>query len=437
MTSVRKAIELNTLASLVSPLGNLIAQPMLALGLGVTGRGEVATALAPLLLASSSVTFGVPETLTYYVARSPKVRGRVIAAALSFLLVTGLAASGVVVVIALPLSGQDPTLAMLISLTALWIAPSLLAAALRGIASGHMAWHRVLYERIFTAGIRVAGLAILLIAGMLTVTSATMVMAAALCLPAVVYLKSYPRSEDSLLGQEGGKDVHRHLTGAELTAYAGKVWIGSIAGVLLMRLDQLLMTPLSSAAELGLYTVAASVSEVSLFFNSAVTGVVFASEADRSDHSRVATISRLSTIVTAAAGLGIGVNLWWAMPLFFGEEFTAAIPVTLILILAVIAGNPGSVAGASLSGRGKPGLRSSSIVIGLVANTLLVILLVPTTGAMGAALATCIGNILSSNMNLFFIRLTDSRNSISDFYKFRSSDMKTLKAAIIARVTRR
>jgi O-antigen/teichoic acid export membrane protein len=42
---------------------------LLAKSLGVTGRGEVAAATAPLMFGVALLTLGLPETLTYFVAR--------------------------------------------------------------------------------------------------------------------------------------------------------------------------------------------------------------------------------------------------------------------------------------------------------------------------------------------------------------------------------
>lgn len=423
MSSIRRSIAFSTAASLVAPIGSLAVQPMLALGLGVTGRGEVAAALAPLLLANAAATFGIPESLTYSVARFKILEKRLVVWATSALLGSGLLVTGLVAISAEFLAGGDAFLAFLISMTSLWIAPSLILAGLRGIASGRMAWERVFYEKLGTSIVRLLGIGFLLLSSHLSVRTATLVMACALVVPALIYILPYRKTKSSPSASSQTPTI------SALCSYAARVWIGSLAGILLMRLDQLLMTPLSSVRELGLYTVAASISEVALFFNGAVTGVVFASEADKADPKRVARISRISTIVTTLTSMVIGANIFWALPLFFGVDFADAIPSTLILLLAVVLGNPGSVAGASLSGLGHPGLRSTAITFGLIANTTLLVCLVPTLGSVGAALATLAGNVLAGNLNIVFNRkLTET--PFHAFYAFRLSDFLSMFSMI-------
>ena len=49
----------------------LITGPILAHALGVFGRGQVAAGQAPLVLASTIASFGIPEAVTFAVASSP------------------------------------------------------------------------------------------------------------------------------------------------------------------------------------------------------------------------------------------------------------------------------------------------------------------------------------------------------------------------------
>jgi len=115
--------------------------------------------------------------------------------------------------------------------------------------------------------------------------------------------------------------------------------------------------------------------------------------------------------------------VWW-LPLLFGADFSPAIPITVVLLLAAVLGTPGSIAGAGLSARGRPGLRSSSLVISCLINVGLLFLIVPTYGAMGAAIATLVGSLIAANANIFFLwKIFDL--SPLEFYGFRRSDWRT------------
>ena len=72
---------------------------------------------------------------------------------------------------------------------------------------------------------------------------------------------------------------------------------------------------------------------------------------------------------------------WLSTSLYYNSAFTSimvavvVVVVTLILIMAIVLGNPGSVAGAGLSARGRPGLRSLSLGIAAAANVVAIVVL--------------------------------------------------------------
>jgi O-antigen/teichoic acid export membrane protein len=125
----------------------------------------------------------------------------------------------------------------------------------------------------------------------------------------------------------------------------------------------------------------------------------------------------------AAAFLGISM-LWW-LPFLFGEDFRPALPVAGVLLAAVVLGTPGSIGGSGLSARGRPGLRSVSLLIACLVNISMLIVLAPPFGAMGAALATLAGNLISSNLNLWFMYRKFNINPLQ-FYGVRRTDFVTL-----------
>jgi O-antigen/teichoic acid export membrane protein len=220
-----------------------------------------------------------------------------------------------------------------------------------------------------------------------------------------------------------------------LLNYGVRIWVGSLSGILLSRLDQVLMTPFAGTYQLGLYVVAVSVSELPLIINQAVRDVTFVTDAADSVDARLSSSARISTFLCATAALFLGVTMLWWIPFLFGDGFRPSIPVAAVLLAAVVLGTPGSIAGSGLSARGRPGLRSISLLVACLVNIAMLILLAPTLGAMGAALATLVGNVLSSNLNLVFLYRTFGINPLQ-FYGLRRHDFTTL-ARFIKRMTAR
>jgi len=405
----------NILGNVVGPLAGLASAPILAHGLGVAGRGEVAAATAPFLLVATLATLGIPEAVTYFVARNPTAFHAIRRRAGLILTLAGVAATGVGVLTAPLLAGDQADMVSLISLASLALLPTILVSMLRGLAAGLGLWTTVAVERALGPVVRLVAVAALAASGNLSVLTATVSIVSAPILGGLVYLVRRSALRD---GSPGALPSH-----SDLLSYGGRVWLGSIAGVLLMRVDQVLMVPLSTTYELGLYVVAVTISELPLVINTAIREVMFASDARSSDDRRLTAAARISLLVCALAAVGIGgTSVWW-LPVLFGEEFIGALPSLIILLVAVVAGVPGSIAGSGLSARGLPHLRSYSLLAAFTINLVTVILAVPHLGAVGAAIGTLVGNVVSSNINVLQMK---SRFGVP-FWAFYAVGVRDLK----------
>ena len=52
---------------------------------------------------------------------------------------------------------------------------------------------------------------------------------------------------------------------------------------------------------------------------------------------------------TTDSGLFVGLTMLWWLPILFGEDFSPSIPVAAVIIIAVVLGTPGSIAGLCLA----------------------------------------------------------------------------------------
>ncbi len=413
-------VATSTLGNLAPVVVGLVTAPILAQSLGVTGRGELAAATAPFLLAVGAVTMGAPEAITYHIARGIG-RGRtVLLRGLTILAIAGLVATVAVIATAGLLSAGNAELRDLISLAALAIVPALLVGGIRGYAAGLQEWRLIASERLLTATLRLATILTLWAMDAITPLSGTIVIAGSSVVGGLVYLK--------LLGMQRPGAVR---TGQpHLLRFGLGLWIGSVAGVLLSRVDQLLILPLSDARTLGIYAVAVTVAEIILVFNRSVREVVFAAESVDNQPDRLTRASRISTIVTAGCALGVGAVSTVALPWLFGADFAEAVPITLLLLVAIVVGNPGSIAGAGLNARGKPILRSISMLIAAAINIALLFVLVPAWGAYGAAVATIIGNIVAGYTNIIMLHIYFDVPAL-EFVRFRKSDFSHARDAAL------
>ncbi|GGL87409.1 hypothetical protein GCM10011594_03720 [Nakamurella endophytica] len=415
-----RSVLITVVGNLFPNVAALASGPILAHALGVDGRGVVAAATAPLTLVTTIATFGIPEATTYTVARHPGLARMTIGRAAALTTVAGVCAMGAVVGAAGWLSGGSPQVHQLMLIAVLAVVPNLLVGVLRGVASAHHLWGRVALERIFASGLRLLALLPFWLTGHLGPTVATVILAVMPLMGALAYLGLFRRFADP------AEDVTGHASYRALFGYGMRIWVGSISGILLSRLDQTLMTPLTGSYQLGLYVIAVTVSELPLIINGSVRDVTFARDASESADDRLAAAARISFFLCSAFAAGIAATMWWWIPRLFGAGFEPSVQVALILLVAVALGTPGSIGGAGLSARGRPGLRSLSLVVACAVNVVLLIVLVPPLGATGAALATLVGNLLSSNLNLVLLQRYFGV-PVRLFYGLRRSDVRMLR----------
>ncbi|KQS09177.1 hypothetical protein ASG04_09895 [Curtobacterium sp. Leaf183] len=412
--------------NLFPPAATFVMAPFLAHTLGVSGRGELAAVTAPFLLAVSIATFGLPDAVTQAIASGRRLARSSWVLAASLLGGGGIAAFVVAVALGPVIVGtHDPELLTLVAAASAATVPALFVSLLRGRAAGRHAWGFVSAERIVGASVKIVGTVLLAGADRLDIASATALIAFAPVVGGVVYL-FMPRGVDDRSANDG-------LRGPALLGFSLRSWLGSVAGVLLVRLDQLLVLPLSDAEQLGLYAIAVNVSDVPLIVTNAVREVMLSNDATGTDDQRVPRVARASGLLALAATLPlVGTAVFW-VPLVFGAQFAPAVPAVVVTAVGVVIGVPGSIAGSTLTARGRPELRSMSILVGCLANAVALVALVPLFGALGAAGATLVGNLLSSNGSVRgAARLTGAR--FRDFYAIRPADVRHVASITVGLV---
>jgi O-antigen/teichoic acid export membrane protein len=413
-TGLARHAAINLLGGIFTPAASFASGPILAHALSVEGRGELAAATMPLALTVTVATIGLPEAVIYFVAQDRR-RTKMLAKRGALLILFPAAIATAILILVSPwISGGNSTVHRLIVASAALVAPSLLLSIIRAVAAAHNRWTAITIERIITATTKLIPLIVLFAIGELGLVAASIVTVASTLTGAVAYIPLLAlRQSDSGLGV---------ITNTEVMSFGSGVWVGSISGILLMRIDQVLLSPLSGAIQLGIYAVAVSISELPLIVNTAIRETAFTHLSDRGVRpGEVGDLSRFSTIIVAALCLPVGALSPILIPFLFGSDFSGAVPVLLILLLAVCLGNPGSIAGVGLSSSGYPHLRSFALFAACFVNVALVFLLAPSLGATAAAVAALLGNVIASNLCIAWM-VARRGASLGDYYRFRSSD---------------
>ena len=185
------------------------------------------------------------------------------------------------------------------------------------------------------------------------------------------------------------------------------------------RLDVLILGGFASAAAVGVYSVALTLTSVAWILPQALQTVLFPRAAgldesalrgevtsDESDET-VAKAIRHGVLLALPAGAAVALLLLIGIPLFYGPRFHQTIALGFILLPGVLLLGVGKIIGSAVTGRGHPryALYGATILLPLTLG--LYFGLIPPFDAWGAAIASSVSYGATAILGLvFFLRVT-------------------------------
>lgn len=204
-------------------------------------------------------------------------------------------------------------------------------------------------------------------------------------------------------------DVHRDRA-RQLLRDSWPLFLSGAAIIIYMRIDQVMLGQMLDVGAVGIYSVAARISEVWYFVPTIIAASVFPAliaTRERSEADYYARLQRLfDLLVWMAIAIAVPITLL-ATPLvtlLFGEAYREAGPVLAIHIWAGVFVFVGVASGKWYVLENRQILSLQRAVLGAVVNVGLNIMLIPHMGAAGAAWAT----LLSYAVAAFFADLMTS-----------------------------
>jgi O-antigen/teichoic acid export membrane protein len=166
-----------------------------------------------------------------------------------------------------------------------------------------------------------------------------------------------------------------------------KSWLGGLAQLANVRLDQVVMITVVPPRQLGLYAVATTISGASGPLAGAVSPPLMARIGAGERHLMPQAV-RMT--VTATVGLNVAVGLVTPilLPLLFGSEFRHATPMAIVLLVASVPLAGAGVLSTALQADGVPLIPSIGEGIALVVTVVGLVVLLPPLQAMGAAIVS-------------------------------------------------
>jgi O-antigen/teichoic acid export membrane protein len=193
----------------------------------------------------------------------------------------------------------------------------------------------------------------------------------------------------------------------------------SIGLFLMFRIDLLLVAALTSARQVGLYSLAASLAEIVFVaaITLAQTGLHRITEEPAGVAARfTAVFTRRVVIIGAAAGALVAAASYPGIPLLYGEAWRGSVTPLAILAGAAVAITLAAPVQAYLVREGR--LRDISVIAlgSLAANIVLNLALIPLLGIAGAAIASLVtywgfGLLLTRQFRRLAVSLVPDRTS--------------------------
>lgn len=212
----------------------------------------------------------------------------------------------------------------------------------------------------------------------------------------------------------------------EMVRYGVKFHISILAGLLIFRLDLLIVNHFDGAAEAGVYSVASQVGMMLMLLPGVISTLLFPHITSAPDEhgEKTCVVSRHTAFVMfmiclAAAPVG------FALPFLYGARF-ADVPMQLLILLpGVYVIGIESVLVQHFNASGLPPAIPLFWLVTLIVNLTLTFALVPTFGARGAALASTISYTLIFLLVALYFRAKVKR-PLADALLLRGTELREL-----------
>ncbi|MDQ2914996.1 MAG: polysaccharide biosynthesis C-terminal domain-containing protein, partial [Chloroflexota bacterium] len=388
-------------AQVIANVGFFAAVLMVARALGPDGRGTIAFVIVSALVLARISEFGVADATLVFASRRASLRPALLANFLMLAACVGvlLAVLGVVALTIFGPSGPAGVGMIEVLLVVVGAVAVTLTDASDAflLGSGRIPQRAVVLVLVpwMYAGL----IGLMLVAGILTVTSAATVWAISMVsgAAALVWL-SY---------RVAGVSSPNIALLRESITFGTRAWVGNVAGFLNMRLDQILLGILATEAALGMYAVAVNGAEILLYFPAAVTAALIPALARAEPDIRheqalrgfriLGATTVMSVLVAAVAGPLL-------LAAVFGPGFQASVVPFLWLLPGAVGYATKTVFSSALLASSSPGLSSVSSIAALVTGVVLDLLLIPGYGATGAAFAASAAFLMGGVVALVLYR---------------------------------
>jgi O-antigen/teichoic acid export membrane protein len=189
-------------------------------------------------------------------------------------------------------------------------------------------------------------------------------------------------------------------------SYGYKAHLSNILAFVNYKADIFLVNIFLGPASAGLYVVAVNIAERLWILSQASSAIVLPRLSQLSSNHKLRDeltplLARWILATTALVAFIVAVTAPTILPLVFGNHFQASATPLLYLLPGIVAGSASRVFANDIAARGRPELNMATSVIVVIANIVGNIVLIPSFGLAGAAIATTLAYSLNLALRLW------------------------------------
>lgn len=193
-------------------------------------------------------------------------------------------------------------------------------------------------------------------------------------------------------------------------------WGSNLLQQINYRFDVLILAGFATASDVGVYSVALTLTatawvlpqalqtvvfpRAASLYQSALTSDVSAREADAAVEKSI----RHGVLLTVPAGLIVSALLLVAVPVLYGPKFNQTIALGFVLLPAVLVIGVAKILSSAIAGRGYPRYTLFVAAVSAPLTLVLYLTLIPAFDAWGAAVSSALSYLLTSALTLVFFR---------------------------------
>jgi len=401
-------------------------QSALAWLLGKEGRGEYAVCLVFSSLAAVILSFGMDWSANYFISSKKMTLNESVSFSWFYILVVCLIGCPLAYLLTLlPVEFFEKAPRQAFRLSVLWIASLMIfnfaSSQLRGLREFNFLAAATISQAVLVLVGTIIGIKVLSM-GILAPIAAGVIGPILFCIATLVWLRRKHALSWAFPGREKiGQALH----------YGMRTFWGTFGMLANARIGTLLLAFFVSEGQIGLFAVSmgflAQIITLSDVVGSVVQPRVAACEKGRPE--LVALCCRMVVTLSIIVCLLILVFSRPLIRILFSSDFLPVIPLLYILTPGVIIRCAGKTLFPYFNGIDRPGIVSIATIFNLAANILLLVVLLPQYGLVGAAWAATGGYVVST----VFLCGTFTRLSavpIRNILFVRRSDFDLLKSII-------